>query len=378
MGLRRFNVTLSKPLKSDRGIALLVTLSVITVLITVTLTQHRQVYHRYSSAYASADRLVGEQMAEAGLQAAMVMLVKDTRESQIDTSHEPWANAEERDALAAELQFDRGSVRFTISDELARIQINALVRYPEGQQYNQLQLSLWNRFMAVMMGGREFSEQLEPLTIINSLKDWLDFNDGDAVTGLNGAENDYYRNLDPPYECRNGPLQELNELRLVRGISDELFQGADKTLGLQRYLTVHGMTAAQAGKFTFRGRINLNTAELPVVAALLPAEHADLAEAIVEYRDAKVDGNYIHDLSSPTWYKEAPGCGQITINPRLLTPRSNLFRIEATAQIGDVWQRITVVTERKTNPTNGKVYCRVLTRQVEGGRNQPTEATDTS
>ena len=224
-----------------------------------------------------------------------------------------------------------------------------------------------------MTAGREFLEQIEPLTIISALKDWLDFNDGDAITGLNGAENDYYRNLNPPYECRNGPIQDLSELRLVRGISDELFKGVDEKLGLERYLTVHGMTPAQGGKFTFPGRINLNTAELPVIAALLPAEHVDLAGAIVEYRDATDDGNYIHDLSSPTWYKEAPGCGEIVINPQLLTPRSDFFRIEATAQMGETWRRITVVAERKNNPTSGKFYCHVLNRQVDGGRIQTNE-----
>ncbi len=366
-------MTLLKPLKNERGIALLVTLSVITVLVAVTLTQHRQVYHYYSAAHATARLLMGEQMAEAGIQAAMALLVKDARESQLDSLQEPWADPEKRAELAAELQFEQGSVSFSISDELSRIQVNALVLYPAGQQYNPQQLVLWNRFMEVMTAGREFSEQIEPLTIISALKDWLDFNDGDAITGLNGAENDYYRNLDPPYDCRNGPIQDLSELRLVRGISDELFQGADEKLGLQRYLTVHGMTAARAGKFTYRGRINLNTAELPVIAALLPAEHADLAETIVEYRDATDDGNYIHDLSSPTWYKEAPGCGQIVINPRLLTPRSDLFRIEATAQMGETWRRITVVAERKNNPTTGKFYCHVLSRQVDGGRIQTTE-----
>mgnify|MGYP001813976424 CR=1 FL=1 len=240
-------MTLLKSLHNEHGIALLVTLSVITVLVTVTLTQHRQVYHYYSAAHATARLLIGEQMAEAGIQAAMALLVKDARESQIDSLHEPWANPEKRAELAAELQFEQGSVSFIISDELSRIQVNALVLYPAGQQYNPQQLALWNRFMEVMAAGQEFSKQIEPLTIISALKDWLDFNDGDAITGLNGAENDYYRNLNPPYECRNGPIQDLSELRLVRGISDELFKGVDEKLGLERYLTVHGMTPAQGG-----------------------------------------------------------------------------------------------------------------------------------
>ena len=53
-------------------------------------------------------------------------------------------------------------------------------------------------------------------------------------------------------------------------------------------------------------------------------------------------------------------------------------QIEATAQMGETWRRITVVAERKNNPTTGKFYCHVLSRQVDGGRIQTTETTQTS
>ncbi len=48
--------------------------------------------------------------------------------------------------------------------------------------------------------------------IINSLKDWLDSGDDDAITGLSGAESDYYEGLEPPYSCKNGPMDNLGEV----------------------------------------------------------------------------------------------------------------------------------------------------------------------
>jgi len=57
--------------------------------------------------------------------------------------------------------------------------------------------------------------------IVDSILDWRDKDD---FHRLNGAENDYYESLDPPYKCKNGDFSSISELMLVRGIDHEIYE----------------------------------------------------------------------------------------------------------------------------------------------------------
>ena len=61
-------------------------------------------------------------------------------------------------------------------------------------------------------------------TVIDSVLDWRDAN---REHRLNGAEEDYYRGLDPPYSCKDGPFDVVEELLLVRGVTPRLFAGGE-------------------------------------------------------------------------------------------------------------------------------------------------------
>jgi general secretion pathway protein K len=58
---------------------------------------------------------------------------------------------------------------------------------------------LWERFLRLIADQHESQENFEPNTIIDPLKDWLDSGDDEAITGLNGAESEYYQDLVSPY-----------------------------------------------------------------------------------------------------------------------------------------------------------------------------------
>ena len=53
----------------------------------------------------------------------------------------------------------------------------------------------------------------------------LDWRDPDNVPGPGGAEADHYASLTPPHLVRNGPLQTVRELLMVRGVTAELLLG---------------------------------------------------------------------------------------------------------------------------------------------------------
>lgn len=357
--------------RPNRGIALIVTLTIITLLVTVSLELNRQVRSAVTDSAAFRDRVTLRHMLNSGVNLAEAILVRDKQDSEADSIQEDWADPEILQQHLAQLEFEQGEISLDISDEMARIQVNALVNFPKGREFNENQHKLWQRFINLLLTRQEeadesfFSESIEPSEIIDPVKDWLDSGDNDAITGLNGAEEDYYRDLDPPYGCRNGPVRRLEELLRIKGITGELFHSSDAAgEGIGRYMTVHGLQEAANG-FTYPGKININTAEIPVIAGLLPAGMEFLAPEIAAYRAEKQEGEYVFELSGSDWYQQVPGCRDVEINPELITTQSDIFRIECQGKLNDMKMTARVVVERHKEKESGKWTCRVLSQNYE-------------
>jgi type II secretory pathway component PulK len=92
----------------------------------------------------------------------------------------------------------------------------------------------------------------------SALLDWID---ADDIARLNGAESDDYLNNDPPHRAANGPLQSLNELRLLKVWEDELFDMEGRPNEL-----FHILSSMVSVLNT--GSVNLNTAPQNVLAIL--------------------------------------------------------------------------------------------------------------
>ncbi len=60
-----------------------------------------------------------------------------------------------------------------------------------------------------------------------SIIDWRD-EDSEVTTG--GAEDEYYLLQSEPYNCKNAPLQTVEEILLIKGASEELLYGEDTNL----------------------------------------------------------------------------------------------------------------------------------------------------
>ena len=352
-------------LGNRRGVAILVAIGVVAVLLTAGLALNRRIRSSVTGALHTREQLVLSEMATSGIHAAMVMLINDRKENNKDTLQEDWANPEKVAEMVGLVPYDEGSIDVSITDERGKIQVNALAKFPESQQFSATQRFLWERLLDRVFSLFEEVPDSDPNMIINSLKDWLDDGDDEAITGLSGAESDYYENLEPPYSCKNGPFDHLGEVALVQGITPELFSGAGGATGLSSLLTVHGVSAVGDGKFTFDGKINISTADVSVLSALLPSENADLAEALADYRVAKADETYTNTISSAQWYKNVPGAGGITISPDLITVSSDLFRIVSTARRNERTATVNVVVQREKEEETGRWICRTLIWQPE-------------
>ncbi len=98
---------------------------------------------------------------------------------------------------------------------------------------------------------------------------WFDWTDANNLKRLNGAEEDYYRKKDKPYEPRNGALPSVDEIRLIKGFED-LFTGIE----LNSVFTLWG---------NMGGAVNPNAASREVLL-MLPGMSEKLADKLIKAR----------------------------------------------------------------------------------------------
>ena len=148
-------------LKDHRGIALLLTVGITALLVTAALELHRRVRATLISTALTRDRFVLSEMATSGVHAAMAVLIKDKKESNSDSLQENWANPEKLKEIVAAVPFEEGDLTVRISDELGRIQINALVASDGGRDFNESQRLVWERFLNWMKTRHETFEEID-------------------------------------------------------------------------------------------------------------------------------------------------------------------------------------------------------------------------
>jgi len=111
-------------------------------------------------------------------------------------------------AVADDVPLGDGTYSWRITDENGLVNINTVQRPVLAKLLQQC--------------GLEFGAERD--TVVDSILDWRDTNRNHR---LNGAEEDYYRGLDPPYSCKDGPFDVVEELLLVRGVTPGLFAGSE-------------------------------------------------------------------------------------------------------------------------------------------------------
>jgi general secretion pathway protein K len=120
------------------------------------------------------------------------------------------------------------------------------------------------------------------------------------------------------------------------------------------------MTPGAGTSFTFAGKININTAPLPVLVSILPSENEDLALAFFEWRQEAATDKNAPDLSEPTWYKNIAGFGAINPDTNLITTASDIFRIISEAKVNDSVLTTTAVIQRLKSEKTSKWFCKIL------------------
>lgn len=205
----------------------------------------------------------------------------------------------EHEALPEKVQLYNGTVEIRITDEQARVNIN---------RTNQ------NVIRSLLQYSGVESDKED--TLIDCLLDWIDQDDAHH---LNGVEDEYYEDFG--YRSKNGPLDTVEELLLVKDFSRELLYGSDDYNAMYPLVTTFG-----------DGLYNVNTASRDFMR-MLGVSEIDI-ENVMRYRDRESGG-----LSSVPSSLSTFG---------FRTTFSTFLRIEVTAEVKEsgVKYIITAITKR--------------------------------
>jgi general secretion pathway protein K len=300
------------------GAALILVLLMVSILVVLVLETMRAMQVEGASARHFQDSLQAEGVAKSGVNLAISLLAKDLAENEVDHLGEPWTKVAEPDALAVQLP-ENGTLEGKVEDEAGKFPINFLLDKDGKPQ------DIYQKVLTGMLTNTPFQlEEEEAQGLVNAITDWLDKDDETA--GELGAETDYYKQLENPYECKNGPLTSLAELQLVRGMTEALYFGAEENPGLRDLLTIYS-----------NGKININTAGPLTLKALVSKSVSEdtaeaWAESVVAYREEPMHWDF---LAEPDWYRNRmAGFNDISLPAELVTIQSNHFSARLTGKAG--------------------------------------------
>ena len=208
-----------------RGVALIIVLLMISIITAVTLQLNRDTRSEVYEAVNLSDGIRLRYVAESGFYAGEALILADKNAS--DTLMDLWANTE-MISLKSDDFFDNASFKLMIEDDGGRISINRLV---SGSGYNPLIRDLLLRLLTGPYFRLEQTRAGEEL--LDAIKDWIDADD--EVTG-GGAEGAFYAKVENPYAAKNAPLDCIEELLMVKGMTHDLFYGAAESPGLAQCL----------------------------------------------------------------------------------------------------------------------------------------------
>ncbi len=233
-------------LRGRRGVALMLVLWLIVVLGTIAVGVAALVRGEADVTRNLRTRAVARYGAESGIVAATWRLKELLRAA--ETPRDQALLFRRLDQLVAEIQHeqvgDATQFQVAVMDLDARLDLNAADE-PTLQAF---------------LGQFVATGQAKQLAA--ALEDWRD---DDDLTRAEGAEAAEYERAGSPFRPANRPLQRLDELTRIKGFTDSL------AARIAPYVTVNG-----------DGRVNLNTAALPVLTALMGAAQA---AAIVSQRE---------------------------------------------------------------------------------------------
>lgn len=355
MGEMRQNASKSR----CQGSALIVVLWVLSLLSLLigSFAFDARIEARVISYYRKRSK--AEYVAKSGIEIATLLMSKSKALSRSKTVEADAAEDDEfyDDAMRlsrglAVLGFERelgdGKMIVDIVPEPARRNINNL-----GKGDVEIEKNL-ERILEV--GGITEASGLWPVLI----ESFLDWTDKDNEPRVDGAEtDDYYSTLTNSYRAKNGPLDTVGELLLVKGYTQTILYGGvlEAALegeeevsisGIQDLLTTYG-----------DGKVNVNAAGLRVLMTI-PGVDELTANAIIEEREGVLEkeANSLAAEDEEDYSFKSVGdfVGRVPdMAPDVknyITTVSGIYRITSRGEVGGVTKKVWCIAEFSKDDLN--------------------------
>ena len=300
-----------KLFKDKRGVVLILVLSMVALFSAMIVNFSSDEGLDIELAYNFRDSIQAQYITMAGVEAAKVILSQD--DAGYDSLDGQWAEFPVF-AATASTYLEGGQLTGTITDECSKFDLNSLAIKNSYSDFRKQQFK--NLFTVLNIDIT--SEELDDLT--NSIIDW------ESATGevsIGGAKDEYYQSLEPPYHCKNGPMDSIEEIMLVKGMKKEYFFGTENYEGIRNFITVCPEKTPASGK------ININTASETVLRSISDHFTEDVVNNIVACRPFKgsdfscARGLDLTDSSPETTW----------INSTLVVMKSTRFSVDVTGKM---------------------------------------------
>lgn len=337
-------------LRNNRGIALILTILVVSLIVAFTIQFNRTMRTHVMSSAANENQLKALYRAKSGISCALAML-REYDSPEVTTLFELKLKLNQEGTDIEEICHELENLspcslgkfkllencEFEIIDECGKIQLNSLPEMEAKLGKTQVE-SLLKRYLGEFGLKSIYYEDTSPpwYTILN----WID-TDVDNRTPFDFSEDN----------SKNGPLYSLNELRLIEGLrpeslskvieSDDVMPEEEERSSVSDLFDdiIEHLTVFVAND----GKININTASRKVLMSLHEEMNEEMAADIESYRCGKAVNSAA--LEPTTWYDKGAHVN-IDISKELITTTSNIFRIDSTGSFGDLKKRIVAVVER--------------------------------
>ncbi len=306
---------------NEEGFILITVLLVIALLFPLVLAFNSKVQLNLLQAGNFRNSIQAVRMARAGVEGAVGILKYD--DPGYDSRRDTWG------MLFPPLAAGDGILTVNIVDEDGKIPVNKLIGTEGGNDVDK-EVNLRLRALIANLGGKP--------EIVDALIDWIDADD--EVTGSEGAEEEYYK--DHGYHCKNGPLDSIEEILMVRGFDRELLMEGK----LGEYLTVAQMKDKGI-------RVNVNTAPMAVLHAVLgtktdsyptPLSESEI-EDIGHYREEH-ELRTMNDIDGVVKLSQTQSRGNIK---NLLKVSSSYFTVTSKYAIDKVVKQVEALLVRNDN-----------------------------
>ncbi len=237
-----FSLPVTPHLRSEKGMALVITLMILVIITAVVVEFSYGVYTTTASLHNWKDSQRLSFVAGSGITLA-VKTISDTQDLYAYTYPD-------RIELPVEnvLEGFKGSLLIRTEDENSKFNLNSLVA-PNGITNNRAYDS--------------FRRLLKNQGLDDTISEWVaDWIDKDNLPRMRDSESG----------SKNAYMESVDELLLIKGIDEKTYEK------LSPFVTVYGLGRTDSNL------VNINTAPIPVIMSLDERITGELAERIIDYR----------------------------------------------------------------------------------------------